>query len=285
MTISRRHHYIPRFLIKNFADNNGFLHVYNKEDKRIISNQSPKAIFFEMNRNVLNIHGAETDNIEKIYAELDNKLALVLDRVLKTKILTPEDLTGILLLVTTTKWRVPSNDDEFNKIKEETTYEDLPIKITVKKDDGKDNEQAFNYIINSDIFKESKRFILPFLPFYKYENLEELHKYSFINTNDGIISLIGDCPLIESSNEDIHTIANFIFPLSNTDTFLYKKNTIGKISNRIFYTNKDLAVLHLSRKYVACKDKNHLENIVKIYQQIENDGNTEQIVPNLFKVI
>jgi hypothetical protein len=33
MGISRRHHYIPQFLIKKFADSDNMLYLYDKEKK------------------------------------------------------------------------------------------------------------------------------------------------------------------------------------------------------------------------------------------------------------
>ena len=66
-----RHHYIPRFLIKNFSDNKNLLWIYNKERNRILKiQQSPKAIVFEWDRNLFDINGIPGDNIEKMYEML-----------------------------------------------------------------------------------------------------------------------------------------------------------------------------------------------------------------------
>ena len=70
--LSKRHHYIPKFLIKNFSDSDEMLWVYNKTEKRIKKNrQSPKAIFFELGRNLFDVNGEQVDNIEKMYLEED----------------------------------------------------------------------------------------------------------------------------------------------------------------------------------------------------------------------
>lgn len=285
MANSHRHHYIPKFLIKNFVDDKGFLHVYNKENKRIVSNQSPKAVFFELNRNLIDIQGVKTDNLERAYADIDNLFAASLDRILRNKTVTPEDLTSILVLATTTKWRIPSKDNDFNKVKEEVGYDDLPIKITIKDENGEDHKDALEDIVKSEVFKESKRLILPFLPFYEEEKLMGSLFNSFINTNDNIISVIGDCPIIERTNDDIHVLEDFIFPLSNTDTFICKKGHKGKLTNALFHIHRDLAIFHLSQKYVACKDKAHLENLAKVYDQLEKDSKTHLIITHLFNCI
>ena len=69
MGISRRHHYIPQFLIKKFADSDNMLYLYDKEKKTFAKEKrSPKSIFFEMNRNILDFGGTANDNLEKLYA-------------------------------------------------------------------------------------------------------------------------------------------------------------------------------------------------------------------------
>ena len=52
MSISKRHHYIPQFLIKRFADTDKMLYLYDKEKSAFAKEKrSPKSVFFEMNRN------------------------------------------------------------------------------------------------------------------------------------------------------------------------------------------------------------------------------------------
>ena len=51
---SKRHHYIPKFLIKEFTDEQGLLYIYDKiKDKFLTNKRSPKSIFFENDRNTI----------------------------------------------------------------------------------------------------------------------------------------------------------------------------------------------------------------------------------------
>jgi hypothetical protein len=286
MNKSNRHHYIPEFLIKNFTDIDGLLFVYNKTKKKIVNiKQSPKSIFFEMNRNTVDFSGEKLDNLEQLYAEIDNRISIDLKNVLEKKQVTPEQLTSIALLACQLKWRVPKIDKEFNSIKENLTQKDLSIKITVKDKTMLVNEKAITEIENSDIFRETKRVLLPMLPLLNEHKLLEIHNNSFIQTNTYFPSLIGDSPVLEKANTDINTIEDFVLPLSSTDTFIYKKGTSKQISNVLFFIQRDLVIMDTAIKYVGCRSKEHLEKIIGIYNQIENNDELKNIKEYLFNYI
>lgn len=126
MAQSSRHHYIPRFLIKNFTDEKNLLWVYNKKEKRILkTQQSPKAIFFEWDRNLFDINGKPGDNIEKMYGEVDNLLVRTLENILKTHNMTGRELTFMIYLVSLMKWRIPKVDVDARELVKDLLIEDL----------------------------------------------------------------------------------------------------------------------------------------------------------------
>lgn len=45
MGISRRHHYIPQFLIKKFADSDNMLYLYDKEKKNLCKGKEKPQIY------------------------------------------------------------------------------------------------------------------------------------------------------------------------------------------------------------------------------------------------
>ena len=283
---SKRHHYIPKFLTKNFTDDEGLLYVYNKIENKIINTrQSPKAIFFEMDRNTVTFGEHVMDNLEQIYSELDSKIAIDLKKVLETNKVTPEELTSITLLATQLKWRIPKIDNDFNKIKEDLTQEQLRIRINVTNENIKLNNEAIEHIEKAEIFKESKRILLSILPLLNEHKLLEIHNNSFIQKNILFPSLIGDCPVIERRNSDFSEIEDFIFPLSSSDTFIYKKETNKCINNFMFFIQRDLAIINSSTQYVGCKSKHHLEKIIEIYNEIKSENKLDNINKFLFDFI
>lgn len=285
MANSRRHHYLPQFYLKNFANDDGFFHVYNKKTQKFYSDKSTKSMFFGWDRNLINIQGVETDAFEKIYSELDNKMAPALERILATKKISPEDWMSILIFISVLKWRIPGNDSQFDKLKQELTYGDLPIEIRPVNKDGATDKAALEHIINSKTFQETKRLILPFLPFYNNELIESIYKNSYINTNERFTCIVGDMPLIEGQKSHVRDMESFIFPLSASDTFIYKNGETKAVSSIEFYALRDLAIFHLSDTYIACKDKAHLEKIVAAYKECVENNFTHFIVQSLFSCV
>lgn len=283
---SKRHHYIPKFFIKNFTDDDGLLFIYNKLEKKISNKKhSPKSIFFETNRNTVDFSGHKLDNLEKLYSELDNKISPDIKNVLLAKKITPEELVSITLLASLLKWRIPQSDEIFNVIKEDLTQEDLAITIEVKDKNIKVDEKAIEHIEKSDSFKETKRVLLAILPLLKSKTILDIYNYSFIQTSSIFPSVIGDCPVIEKYNQDIYKIEDFILPLSSTETFIYKQGCKKEIKSPMFFIQRDLAIMNSSEKYIGCKSKEHLEKIVEIYNQTVSGNQIENVHKYIFNLI
>ncbi len=289
MNISKRHHYIPQFLIKRFADKDGMLFLYDKEKKAFAKERrSSKSVFFEMNRNTVDTGGAPHDNMERLYAELDAKFSGTIKDIVENHNMSEENIASMLVLASSLKWRLPINDKDFEKTAKALSYADLPINISIKNEDGSDHTEALKHITNSELFNQSKRVIFPFLPFYNGKDISEeklisAYLNSYVNANDRIISILGDAPLIEDQNSTVNDFGNFILPIGNHETFICSDFGTKKVTNVAFFVNKDLAVFHQSKKYVICKDKAHLEQIIGVYDTLTADGNLNQIMDHIFK--
>ncbi|AZA84031.1 DUF4238 domain-containing protein [Chryseobacterium lactis] len=290
MGISKRHHYIPQFLIKRFADKDNMLYLYDKEKQAFAKEKrSPKSVFFEMNRNTWYFEGTPNDNMEKLYAELDEKFSKDIVEISRTGIITEEALTSILVMASSMKWRLPSNDDLFDAKHKEYPYDKLPINIVIKREDGSDHKEALEYLMNSELFKQTKKLIFPFLPFYdnlniSKEKLLQVHRNSYVNTNPNIKSILGDAPLIESDTNNLEDFGNFILPLSSSETFICNDSQTKRVQNIAFYLNKDLAMFHQAKKYVVSNDIEYLKQIIDAYSQLQANGQVEIISRYLFRL-
>lgn len=283
---SRRHHYIPQFFIKNFANDDGLLFVYNKEKDSFLKNkQSPKSLFFENDRNTVSFSGEQLDNLEQMYSTLDSSLAKDYRNVLKTKTATPEEVASLFMLANLLRWRIPKSDEKFNLLKNDLSQEDLKITIQIKSKEAGLNHAAMAHIENSDIFKETKRVMLSILPLLHSNKLLDFHNYSFIQNNSLFPSLIGDCPILMENEHEDREIGNFIFPLSSDTTFIYKQDSDREILNGLFFLHRDLSILHNSTKLIGCKDKSHLEKIVDTYKQIKLEKNLHNLEKYAFSFI
>ncbi len=286
MELSKRHHYIPRFLIKNFANENNMLWVYNKEQKRVLkTQQSPKAIFFEWDRNLFDVNGMPGDNIEKMYADVDDLLSKILDKILATQSMTGHELTWMIFLVGLMKWRIPKVDILFKELIKDIPIADLGLKMRPVDPGVKTDTEVEKRIENLDIVKETKRLLLAVQPLINDNILSEIHKNCFILSDNQFPGLLGDCPIIEAPNEGFHVLENFIFPLSSNDTLICKRGCSKNISSKLFYIQKDLTIFHLSERYVACKDRNHLEKVVNIYTTLVNENKVHLLPKYIFEFI
>jgi hypothetical protein len=286
MDISSRHHYIPRFLIKNFCDSDNKLWVYNKEERRVLkTKQSPKAIFFEWGRNTFSVNGEFSDNIEKMYAEVDDLLSKTLEKILSTQTMSGREQTLIIFLVSLMKWRIPKIDNLFHDLVKNIPIEDLGLKLRpIDMNTPVDNE-VLKKIQEMDIVNETKRLLLPIQPLIREENLDEIHRNCFMVNDERYPALLGDCPIIEAQNQGFETLENFIFPLGTRDTFVCKRGAKREISNHLFYIQKDLAIFHLSTKYVACSDREQLLRVVEMYSKLEKENKTHLILKYVFEFV
>ncbi len=284
---SHRHHYIPEFLIKNFTNENGQVHVYDKLTERIAkTQQSPKSVFFEYDRNTTTSHGKELVHLEQLYGMLDNLFAADLTSVLTTRSSTPENIVSIILLAANLKWRVPARDEEFNILKE-TKIPELQMRITVLDENRQHLQGAVEYLQTTELFKQVQRVTLGMLPLMQDEETKlAMHNDSFIYAQSSQLppALISDCPIIEKPNADYTKLENFIFPLSSNETFIYKTNSGKDIKSIDFFRQKDLAVFHAATRYVACQSRDQLENIADQYQvlkQTNQHGRCQDLIFDL----
>ena len=74
-----RHHYVPQFILRNFCDNQGLLHYYEK-NTGILMYKQPRDVFMEKNlyRDELN-HPKNPTKIEADLARYEGEIAKIID--------------------------------------------------------------------------------------------------------------------------------------------------------------------------------------------------------------
>lgn len=186
------------------------------------------------------------------------------------------------MLFNTLRWRVPAKDQFLSDVGNRISLDDLPIRILANGLDIRNNQEMRVLLESSEAFQDSLRFTLPAMPFYNDKSYEDLIKNSYVHTNPSVISVLGDVPFIEDLPGTPEEFGNFIFPLNNTDTFIYNRSGIGAPQPG-FYYNKDLAVFHVAERYVACKDRRHLESTASAYDHLNQEGQTDSILKFMFR--
>ncbi|MEO9003948.1 MAG: DUF4238 domain-containing protein [Ginsengibacter sp.] len=83
--ISWRHHYIPEFYLKGFANENNQFAIYSTRDNKFKQDGklfSPESHFFKKQDNTIDdLKKSLTDLLEKHYAELDSKFAPIFNKL------------------------------------------------------------------------------------------------------------------------------------------------------------------------------------------------------------
>lgn len=78
----KRHHYVPKFILRNFADNNGKLHCFDKESDRIYE-ASPRDVFVKKHGYTQqSADGSRSAPVETQLMELEGRASRVTRRII-----------------------------------------------------------------------------------------------------------------------------------------------------------------------------------------------------------
>lgn len=213
--VSKKHHYIPRFLLEGFTNVKNNLWTYNKETGAVFQSNPKDTACKNYYHAFENEKGErDTDSIEQALCEIENRASIILkNKIFQQKSLTEEEMGDFVVFISNLMVRVPNfrNNKEF--FFEKTA--DATAKLIVS------NKERFEAINNeyikrtgnkSDIsFEECKQFILKgnykieVDPVVSLRNLFDstLHfakiffqmDWTFIKSNRDVKFLISDNPV------------------------------------------------------------------------------------------
>ena len=99
-------------------------------------------------------------------------------------------------------------------------------------------------------------------------------------------AVIGDRAIIESPVETGNPINSFIFPLSKSETFIYKDGANkARDMEEAFYITKNIAMLASADRYAACADRAHLEFVIEKYELLKSLDKLKNINRLIFDMI
>lgn len=283
---SRKHHYIPEFLIKGFESPDNCFWLYNKEVDRIERRTSASQFFFEWDRNTINIPGIPSDFIEeKVYSSIDAKVAPMLSDLRKGKItssqlLTEENMSMLLHFRVSLFWRVPASDEIFSDYFQRGTVRVKDKNNNLLSTPEKSVIENFKSNIN---FQKAQRVMVLL---HTLEKFEEKYQDIMINHRIQESSMncyaLGDNPVLydkqPSSVTDIVTNQVF-FPISSNRIYYMTENKLTFDFSRILLINA--LIISQSVKYVCCADKNILQASIEFFKEMKADnqlGNARKYV-------
>lgn len=265
---SKRHHYIPKFLIKEFTNENNMLFVYDKNKDQISKlPRSPKSIFFENHRNTIKVNDRKSSSIleDQLFQKIDDDSSNFIQRLQKEDInedfFYTDNLAQLQFFIINLFWRIPKSD---YAAKDLIQREGLKIE-GIPSEDNK-NSEGWNKILRFRLYKETidQMKNSPTKPTRYYPKMIEFKKDLFV---------LGDCPFVFKN-----TLRKFT-DLVEDDFF------IALTSNRILSSSRaplpafeinsclsyNAAIIEESKNYVVASNFKLLEASIEFYRRLKNE--------------
>lgn len=276
---SSRHHYIPQFLINGFVNSNGLLYIYDKQKDKILHKQRPpKSIFYENDRNTLELdENTKTSIIEDLlYKEIDDRSSKVV-KLYQTSELSKvdfniEDNSTFLFFLISLFWRIPKTDYAANNLIDRS-------EITTESGDPEilRNDPTFRKINRAGLFKhhisEMKNFG------------EKGTKWLNIHQNENPVYVIGDYPILFKKQPSLFSAFNdtdILVAVSSTRIYSSTIEPLNNFSERNSF-RYNACIIDQSVNYVACGDIKILEYSILLYKKLKETGLIYGLSKDTFK--
>jgi hypothetical protein len=288
MSLSKRHHYLPEVYLKGFTGEDGKLSVYDIQKKALRKGRySPKQVYYEWNRNTLEINHLRTDFLEGLYKNIDQTVTPVLKKIqgsLLSADLNPYDYLNLIFFQGVTYWRIPSTDDEIVNHVRTASKNDLFIKFfdTITNEEVPD--EIYHRLISEKAFIESYR--IPKAIFdYLRSNKEFLLDTWKITYSKGppSLHLIGDNPiltLVDSVNNIYETES--IFPISSSKSLWHLYSGFPKLIPPEATVTIDQLIFLQSERYVCGPNPEYLKAVADLCQKPYNDNMINYLKHEIF---
>lgn len=281
--ISWRHHYLPVFYLKGFTKDSELIKIFNVQEKRFLKNGkefSPESFFFEKDANTVVFGDKRNDYIETSYADFDNEMATLIEKISKSDYttnydVTDDDMPRMNHFVSLMYWRLPHRTNELKKIINKNDLASLGLKIINKNGERqKATEEEFK---NNPEFFKSYKFYNSLMDSVRGYNCRT--PYSILESHKNFPFLCSDSPVIfESANPKVYE-DDYLFPLSGNRLFIKANRT----SDFPPYLRMlvDAVVYKQAQKYVSCTDESYIGNLETLLEK----QNIEELKAEIFNFI
>jgi len=275
---SSRHHYIPQFFLNGFTNPEGLLYVYDKIQDIVLKNpRSPKAVFFEKDRNTLKLRDSIESSIieDEFYSKIDDNISKIIKRFQTEQLdkidFTIEDTAHFLFFLITLFWRIPKTDFAAEDLIDRSEITSRGIDSEVLR-----NDPIFRKVKRVDVFKHHVDEIL--------NHSKKGSKWINLHQSNKEIYIIGDYPLLFKKTPILFSEFNEIdFLIAISSNRLYS-STVEKLENfseinSAFY---NAAVINQSVRYVGCSNIETLKRSLSFYKGLKDHGLVNSIVEKTF---
>ncbi|MFV5692906.1 DUF4238 domain-containing protein [Flavobacterium sp. LT1R49] len=289
---SKRHHYIPVFFLKGFADDEGLIYIYDKVKDSILLKQKPESKFYEKDLNNYKTRDGILLTIEEpYYTPLDTRLSPIFSKIQSGDInqtLTALEKFEVLYFINHLFWRSPQSNKLFielvNKEGLSNKYFGFKNENGEKVDDNQIPEIKTQVLQDVEIQKMFKQMIA--LSDGSFEESKRLFDkwYVITLTNEESSFLVGDYPfLINNSNISMNNVFDeMIFPLSKNKLLILSDKSPNFLDG-ILFTNINSCVIAQSKRFVASSNEKQLKNAIEHYKASIESNTEQKIIEDTFK--
>ena len=267
--ISKRHHYIPKFLIKEFSDEQGLLYIYDKtKDKFLDNKRSPKSIFFENDRNTIVYDESKKTSLieDDFFMNLDNISAKTITTLQKEKnnkeLLNVDNLALLDFFIINLFWRLPLTDFAVKEL-----IQRAEIKSTGIEPDEIKNDSGWNKMLRIGLYKET-------IEQMKNSPTKRKEYCARMTEFEKDLFVIGDYPFLFKNHLGKFTDLvedDYLIALSSKRIISSSSNKLTSFNVNMFL-NYNAAIIDQSKQYIASNDLKVLKGSVEFYKKAKNEN-------------
>lgn len=294
---SVNHHYVPQLYLKGFAAENGRLQVFDKARMKFKKDkQTPKTTLFEKHRNTIDFKGCPTDQVEKLYGLIETPFGDFFNHIQKgisqDALISEEGIYLLKLFVAIQFWRMPLFDAfahdyiqniDLNRFGARITLNGTPLGEVKEIRRLLKTDQGFRHYFRS--------FYLPLLTFDTrvHERDYQCWRLHTVAAEEGDWDnfLTSDNPFIVEDVSDVFSFkSKLFFPLSKTQLVTYSPlSNNHRNFSAIVSTKMAMAMNFQSQKYLVGANREYMEKIVELQNQIYGVDGVSKLRRELFEHI
>jgi hypothetical protein len=274
---SKRHHYLPVFYLKGFADKNQQLFVYDKIRNEILEGQNPNSKFYENHLNNFRPDGKVLFSFEeKLFTPSDTRVSVLFSKFRNTTNyeFSAYDKLELLHFLSQLYWRSPETHGKYIELIKKEGFSNNNFQITKAGKPVTDEEipELIDKVLNDTETQKMFKHIIP-LTNGNIEELKKLvEKWKVIDlTTEQATFITGDNPFL-INNKDIridNVFEELIFPLSKNKVLILSDKS-PDFFDSIALANINILILHQSKRFIASENRNQLETVVENYNNFKN---------------
>ncbi|MDR6466244.1 DUF4238 domain-containing protein [Chryseobacterium sediminis] len=264
MSQSQKHHFLPVFYLKGFANENEQFKIFNVKTKRFKQKGiffSPSSHFYILKDNTITTDFGEDDFNSNTF---ENRFGL-----------SETYMPHINNFVSQIYWRSPFNKNIFQDYIKRYKLKELDLKII--DENGKHDEELSEKFKNEPEFYKAYKLYNSLLDSIRGFNCRT--QYHIFARPRELPSICSDSPIIFSKNNDIKVYEDdYIFPISKSRIFI-KRNLIQKFNHQLHHLI-DLILLKQSINYLATSDESYVDFLMGLDK--ENNYSLDEYKEILF---